>query len=403
MRMFRNIARLCAAFLAAAVIFGCGKEDDTFLTVSFKPDVLTWDVTSVFVNINCNTAWEISITDQPDWVRKLSVSSGEGPKNNVILSIKANDTGENRSVEIIVTAGNVVRRAALTQKCEPVLVSGVRPVWLELAESPERTDRDWFCHYMEIGDVRTRNYSYWFDYNHLVSLWVAYPLCRWNMYGSGKRNDSWSTFDPNIDPERQAILWNGYQEGNNSSLGSNFYARGHQCASGDRRVNNDAEKQTYYSTNMTPQIQNGFNSGIWSNLEDKVRGWAESSDTLYVVTGCVLDGAKYYVYDAPRKYNEWYGESLSSKKVTVPTGYYKAVIRYCKDISIGHGGYMGCAVYLDHQVYQRNAGAADSMSIDELEEKLGYDLFVNLPAVVGEEAAAAIEAEKPATVGWWWN
>ena len=398
MSILRNTSHLLWAFLAAAIISGCGKDDDSFLTVTFSPDELTWDVTSVFVSINCNTAWELSITDQPDWVRKLSVTSGEGSKNNVILSIKANDTGENRSVEIVATAGSIVRRAALTQKCEPVKVPGVRPAWLELPDVPDNADREWFCHHMTIGDVNTRNYSYWFDYKNLVSLWVAYPLCTWNMSGSGKRNDAWQTFDPNIAPEDQAILWNAYQDGNNG-----WYARGHQCASADRRVNNDAEKQTYYSTNMTPQIQNNFNSGIWSDLEDKVRGWAGSSDTLYVVTGCVLDGAKCYVWDNPSKYNSWYGASLSKKKVTVPTGYFKAVIRYCKDASIGHGGYMACAIYLEHKAYtQKKATSAESMSIDALEEKLGYDLFVNLPAVVGEEAAAAIEAENPATVSWWW-
>ena len=393
-------SRLFAVALAAALFSGCGKEDDTFLSLSFTPEVLTWDVTSVFLSINCNSAWELSITDQPDWVRKLSVTSGEGPKNNVILSIKANDTGENRTVEITAKAGGTVRRAALTQKCEPVTVPGVRPAWLELPDAPANERRVWSCHYMKIGDVHTRNYSYWFDYDNLVSLWVAYPLCTWNMSGSGKRNDAWKTFDPNIEPEDQAILWNAYQEGNNG-----WYARGHQCASADRRVNDDAEKQTYYSTNMTPQIQNNFNSGIWSDLEDKVRTWAQSSDTLYVVTGCVLDGAKYYVWDNPSKYNAWYGTSLPKKKVTVPTGYYKAVIRYCKDVSIGHGGYMACAIFLEHKEYKdkKKADAAESMSIDDLEDKLGYDLFVNLPAVVGEEAAAAIEAENPATVNWWWQ
>ena len=43
------------------------------------------------------------------------------------------------------------------------------------------------------------------------------------------------------------------------------------------------------------------------------------------------------------------------------------------------------------------------MSIDALEEKLGIDLFVNLPAVIGKSAAAAVEAEDPKTQQWWWQ
>ena len=40
-----------------------------------------------------------------------------------------------------------------------------------------------------------------------------------------------------------------------------------------------------------------------------------------------------------------------------------------------------------------------SMSIDELERRLGYDFFVNLPGVIGEDAAARVESEADD----WWN
>jgi hypothetical protein len=42
------------------------------------------------------------------------------------------------------------------------------------------------------------------------------------------------------------------------------------------------------------------------------------------------------------------------------------------------------------------------MSIRALEEKLGINLFVNLPEAVGVSAAEAIETENPAGVSWWW-
>ena len=43
------------------------------------------------------------------------------------------------------------------------------------------------------------------------------------------------------------------------------------------------------------------------------------------------------------------------------------------------------------------------MSVDDLEKKLNIDFFVNLPAKVGEETAARIEAENPADISWWWR
>ena len=39
------------------------------------------------------------------------------------------------------------------------------------------------------------------------------------------------------------------------------------------------------------------------------------------------------------------------------------------------------------------------MSIDALEDMLGYDFFVNLPAKIGEDGAAAVESAVDA----WWN
>ena len=42
------------------------------------------------------------------------------------------------------------------------------------------------------------------------------------------------------------------------------------------------------------------------------------------------------------------------------------------------------------------------MSVDKLEEMTGIDFYVNLPAKVGEEQAARIEATVPENVALWW-
>lgn len=44
-------------------------------------------------------------------------------------------------------------------------------------------------------------------------------------------------------------------------------------------------------SNMNPQIQNGFNGGIWASLEGKVQSWGKitnDQDTLYVAKGGLL-------------------------------------------------------------------------------------------------------------------
>ena len=105
----------------------------------------------------------------------------------------------------------------------------------------------------------------------------------------------------------------------------------------------------------------------------------------------MTDGATHYVYDR------------SNNKVTVPTAYYKAVLRYRKDATIGRKGYMAAAFWYDHEGFPQVFSKNESLSVAALEEKLGYELFVNLSNVVGTADASTIKSEKPSTVNWWWQ
>ena len=53
------------------------------------------------------------------------------------------------------------------------------------------------------------------------------------------------------------------------------------------------------------------------------------------------------------------------------------------------------ALYTDHKNYSNTSISSLVMSVDALEQKLGMDFFVNLPAHLGQERAAALEAENP--------
>jgi hypothetical protein len=67
---------------------------------------------------------------------------------------------------------------------------------------------------------------------------------------------------------------------------------------------------------------------------------------------------------------------------------------------------MGAAFYLDHDASKyssKQITKSESMSIAELEDKLGMDFFVNLPAMVGADKAAAIENQDPDTFSSVWG
>ena len=252
-------------------------------------------------------------------------------------------------------------------------VSSTSAGWLELPATSASDGQDLLIHSFPDG---SRNYAAYWDYDHLVSSWVAYPLCAGNI-GTGERTEKF-TLNPLLARDKQPYLPTAYKAGN-----AGMFDRGHQIPSADRwsyRVN----LETFFGTNMTPQ-HNGLNSNAWAILEGKVRDWAKhaDTDTLYVVTGCSVTGSDKYVLDA------------DGKRVTVPTGYYKALLRRDKDQN-----YSAAAFWFDNQ--ENKAASIQksmSLSIDKLEEKVGVDFFVNLPADIQK----TVEEQNPADAAWWWN
>ena len=72
-------------------------------------------------------------------------------------------------------------------------------------------------------------------------------------------------------------------------------ARGHQAASADFKFDSQCMKDTFIFSNAVPQVQNGFNGGIWRELESHVQNLAKHRDEIYVITGPVEmapDGAE---------------------------------------------------------------------------------------------------------------
>ena len=388
--------------LAVLTIVSCDPSDEV------KPNPPTIELGSStveaaggpqFLHVKSDISWTLSIVSEYgetlDWI-SVDRTTGAGDCN-VVMKVSPNSSDEGRTATIVVTSEAGEDSVVLTQKGK---ASSSNPSggnlspktgWLELPAVPEGTDA--FTHSMTLNSKKTRNYSFIWDYDNLVAPWIAYPLCRGNM-GSSSRSDAWA-LDPLLDESQQPVLhFHGFSVGN-----SGKYDRGHQVPSADRpntgSGTDNPNAMTFYGTNMTPQL-NGFNGGIWRNLEGLVRSWANSSDTLYVVTGCVVD--------YPEGETVKYALDNAGKKVTVPTGYYKVVLRYSASSTFGYSGYSACAILFEHKVYgNKNVTSEYSMSVDDLEKKLGIDFFVNLPAKVGEETAAKIEAENPAKVSWWWR
>lgn len=394
---FNSIIKVAAALLAACglMLTSCNKPAETtddVLAVSLKNSSVGSGKGQQFVNVKCSGDWTLALTSdqgEVDWAR-LSVTSGTGNKSNVVLSYDVNATESDRTLKVVLDNGSKWIDCSMTQ-----LAAGQHPVddpdegqdsgqnnvdlaktgWLELP-ALDNPNLGYYAHHFEMNGKTYRNYSFGWSQKDRVALWVAYPLCKLYTNGSAGRTNAWA-LDPLLG-EDSAAPFAGY---------AGDYARGHQLPSADRQCCKEANEQTFYGTNMTPQL-NAHNERIWSDLESKVRGYANSSDTTYVVTGVMVSSSSEIQKDS-------YGNN-----VTVPDSYFKAILKYSPSSTLGT--WNAAAFYLEHRAYSGSISKEHSMSIDELEEMTGIDFFVNLPAKIGEDQAAKLEAADPANSSVWW-
>lgn len=395
-KALNQIAKWALALLVS-VPFVCSCNNKTDSTVPPELEVVTNpmgpDAKSQFLHVQASGDWSITIEypeDQPVEWASVTPSTGTGNKS-VTLKVEYYAGVQARKACIVLTAGSKKAELVLTQNGRSGGGGNLNPStgWMELPAMPNGSEFGYFTHSMVWNFKKTRNYSFSWDYKNLVAPWVAYPLCKEHSPTGGDRSNEWGV-DPYLPKNLQPVLYRGF------SSSSGQYDRGHQIPSADRKATSNKEHYmanvaTFYGTNMTPQLAS-LNQHSWKNLEEKVRLWAGRSDTCYVVTGCITKGSTRTARD-----NE-------GKSVTVPTHYYKAVLRYSRNSTIGHSGYSACAILLEHKGYGDNNNFKPySMSISDLEKVTGITYFANLPAKIGEDAAAQVKSEDPKTINWWWN
>lgn len=387
----RNTGILTALVLLFSV-YSCNKpiDDGIQAGISIKTTETEAAAANQWVSVKAEGAWTLSLSSDDleqgetlEWVT-LKEMSGTGSKN-VLMSWSKNDTDYTRSCVITLSTGGAEYTCEFIQKGKTTSGSSAintgsfksDPVadWMELPAMEEADNMFYVTHDMSIAGKPVRNYEFFFDTDAKLAHWVAYPLNK-ALAGSGSRSNAWG-IDPKVPTDFQAILYSGFRGG---------YDRGHQLPSADRYT---ANASTFYGTNMTPQ-RGELNQNAWASLEGMVRSWANSFDTLYVVTGADIRGSSEYALDNV------------GKKVTVPVGYYKALLGYRKGgtfgITASTGGYTAIGFYFEHKGYTDNTSSimAQSMTIDELEEKMGMDFFVNLPKATSK--ADEVESTKDS---WW--
>ena len=309
----------------------------------------------------------------------LSVTSGNFSAN--LSGLNPNTTYYYRAYAVVNGTGDY---ALDSETCEassyesfatpaPPVEPAVDESWLELPGAEgDGVPADYVVNTYYAGS--DRNYTHLYDKGTYSSLWTAYPL-----YASttgGSRSESWAANpSSNIPVSSQINTWNGSY---GVSYGSTIYARGHQIPDADRSNNATMQAQTYYATNLVPQIQDKFNGGIWMNLEDALRNAIPASDTLYVVTGVTFKtvrGNESITYIQPKN---------DTKECPVPNYFWKVVMKVKRSGStVTSASTVG--FWFEHKQYT-DTYDQHAVSVDQIEELTGFDFFVNLPDGVESDA-----------------
>ncbi len=145
------------------------------------------------------------------------------------------------------------------------------------------------------------------------------------------------------------------------------YTRGHMAPAGDMAFNVDAMQESFYMSNMAPQLR-VFNNGIWRELEENVRDWAYDNDEIYVVSGPLFYSSR------PKK--------IGQARVAVPDAFFKVVL------DIEGNKQKSIAFIIPHEKSKQHLREY-AVTIDKVEEELGYDLFADL--LIDESREAELE------------
>ncbi len=196
--------------------------------------------------------------------------------------------------------------------------------------------------------VRHKYYTLSYSEAHEQPEWVAYEL-----KSSHVREHDFKRpyFEVDAKVKTKSAHWRNYKKSG--------YDRGHLCPAADRSFDRNAYNETFLTSNISPQLHS-FNSGVWNDLEKKVRDWLRKDKQLFVVTGPVF-----------KKIDK----TIGSEKVPVPTHFYKIILKY-------NEGKPKCIAFLIEHKLANKSYKNYTVTVDELEGLLGIDFFPALDDVL---------------------
>ena len=244
-------------------------------------------------------------------------------------------------------------------------------------------------HTVSYREKEILNYALEWVENKRHAAWVAFSFDGETSRKNVNRTDEWLP-DP--------FVPSSPEESDHKSDG---FDKGHLCASEDRVYNRTANEQTFYYTNLSPQMTS-FNGGYWVTFEKLVQTWARSGryDKLYVAKGGTVNDllvnftGTQNAADGRRPQTNANG--LTRHGLACPRYYFMAILAQ-KGSDYQSIGFL--VEHRDDYGYDNDHQApvsvtpSHALSIDELEEETGLDFFCNVPDEVEDAVETSYEEQ----------
>ena len=203
--------------------------------------------------------------------------------------------------------------------------------------------------------IQHKAYTLLYSTEMRTPIWVAWEVTREEIRGNSKRTNEFVP-DPKV-KGRKAYT---------ADYTGSGYDRGHMAPAADMKWNQQAMEESFYMTNICPQVPN-LNRGDWNDLEEKTREWAKRYGSAYVACGPI------YRNKTPKR--------IGTHEVAVPDAFFK-VILVKKGLEVETIGF----------IFENRKGAAPlkrySRPVKEVERITGMDFFSALPDEIEKRTEA---------------
>ena len=184
---FKSLLLGALAVVGMTCLYSCSDnttEDAVKAEITAQENPIEARGGAQYLSVKASGSWNISCKGEdgnaPKWLT-ISQTNGSGSKSSIPMEVKPNTTDAERVAIVTLRTGHGKATLTLTQKAwDSSVTTGdkAKVGWLELPGMPEGTELGFFTHSMTIGNTKTRNYSFAYDYDNMVAHWVAYPLDR---------------------------------------------------------------------------------------------------------------------------------------------------------------------------------------------------------------------------------